>query len=64
MSDTPLVGVVAVCIMMGAVTYLVGSGGGAVENIWRKARLAAIGALHMLFSKDKRLKIEARLPCN
>lgn len=58
MSETRLSTVILVCAVVGAATYVLSSGGAAAENIWRKARLLGIGAVHMLFSKDKRFKAE------
>lgn len=58
MSGTNLSTVILVCGVIGVVTYVIGSGGGNAENIWRKVKLAGIGAVHMAFSKDKKFKAE------
>lgn len=50
--------VIMVCVAFGVATYAVNSGSAAAENIWRKVKLASIGAVHMMFSKDKKFKPE------
>lgn len=54
MSEARLSTIILVCAAMGVATYLTGS----AENIWRKVKLAGIGAVHMLLSKDKKFKPE------
>ncbi|CAM9107379.1 unnamed protein product [Pylaiella littoralis] len=54
MSETRLSTIILVFAAIGVGTYLTGS----AENIWRKAKLAGIGAVHMLLSKDKKFKPE------
>lgn len=58
MSEVRLSTVIMMCAVVGAVTYVINSRGGAAENIWRKVKLSSIGAVHMLFSKDKKFKPE------
>ena len=58
MSEVRLSTVIMVCVAFGVATYAVNSGSAAAENIWRKVKLASIGAVHMMFSKDKKFKPE------
>lgn len=62
MSEARLSTIILVCAAIGVGTYLTGS----AENIWRKVKLAGIGAVHMLLSKDKKFKpeVRARFPRN
>lgn len=60
MSEVRLSTVIMVCVAFGVATYAVNSGSAAAENIWRKVKLASIGAVHMMFSKDKKFKPEVR----
>lgn len=57
MSDTHLTTVILICGIIGAATFVLGSGDHAAENVWRKIRLTGVGALHMLLSEDKKLKV-------
>lgn len=54
MSDTELTTVILVCGIIGAATFVLGSGENATENVWRKVKLLGAGVLHMLLSKDKK----------
>ncbi|CAM9127714.1 unnamed protein product [Scytosiphon promiscuus] len=50
----PLSTVMLVCAGFGVLAFISGS----AENIWRKVKLAGVGAVHMLLSKDKKFKPE------
>lgn len=52
----PLQTVILVCAGFGVLAFISGS----AENIWRKVKLAGVGAAHMLRSKDKKFKREVR----
>ncbi|CAN0525274.1 unnamed protein product, partial [Ectocarpus sp. 12 AP-2014] len=54
MSEVRLSTVILVCAGFGVLAFVSGS----AENIWRKVKLAGIGAVHMLLSKDKKFKPE------
>ncbi|CAM9889933.1 unnamed protein product, partial [Ectocarpus sp. 8 AP-2014] len=54
MSEVRLSTVILVCAGFGVLAFISGS----AENIWRKVKLAGIGAVHMLLSKDKKFKPE------
>lgn len=56
MSEVRLSTVILVCAGFGVLAFISGS----AENIWRKVKLAGIGAVHMLLSKDKKFKPEVR----
>ncbi|CAB1118650.1 unnamed protein product [Ectocarpus sp. CCAP 1310/34] len=57
MSEVRLSTVILVCAGFGVLAFVSGS----AENIWRKVKLAGIGAVHMLLSKDKKFKPEVCL---
>lgn len=57
MSEVRLSTVILVCAGFGVLAFISGS----AENIWRKVKLAGIGAVHMLLSKDKKFKPEVCL---
>ncbi|CAN0098465.1 unnamed protein product, partial [Ectocarpus sp. 13 AM-2016] len=57
MEEVRLSTVILVCASFGVLAFVSGS----AENIWRKVKLAGIGAVHMLLSKDKKFKPEVCL---